>query len=418
MAELEHRPSHRQAGLSLPVLIAIVAVLLLAAWGIFSRLHSRSELRKTTDADALPTVSLVKIDATPPEEKLVLPANVQAYADAPIYARTNGYLKRWVTDIGTPVKAGQLLGEIDAPEVDQQLNQARADLATAEANESLSRSTAERWKGLLETESVSKQETDEKTGDFASKHALTESARANLKRLQDTQGFQRIVAPFDGTITARNTDVGQLINSSSGGVELFHISDLRKLRVYVQVPQPYAPSMKIGLSADLRFAERIDQPYPATIVRTADALDANTRTLLVELQVDNSKGELFPGSYAEVHFKLPVAAGTLRVPANALIFRGIGLMVATVDGSQHVVMKPVTVGRDFGTSLEVTSGVAAGDAVIINPPDSLAQGVEVRVAQPQKPAEAASGGNKDAKADAPSTEQKDPKADTPAGKQP
>jgi len=380
MVEFETSRSRQRGAISLWTVAAIAVVLLLAGWGIFSRLYARSELRKSTDDQAAPTVAMVKLDSAPPAEELVLPGNVQAYADAPIYARTSGYLKRWLTDIGTPVKAGQLIAEIDAPEVDQQLHQAQADLATAQANETLSKSTAERWKGLLATDSVSKQENDEKIGDLEAKQALTASARANLKRLQDTQGFQRIVAPFDGTITARNTDVGQLISNSSAGVELFHISDLRKLRVYVQVPQPYAPAMQIGLGADLRFAERAAQAYPAKVVRTADALEPASRTLLVQLEVDNSKGELFPGAYAEVHFKLPVPAGALRIPANALIFRAAGLMVGTLDADQHVVLKPITVGRDFGTSVEVTSGLTAGESVIINPPDSLAPGVRVRVA--------------------------------------
>ncbi|MDB5987830.1 MAG: efflux transporter periplasmic adaptor subunit [Nevskia sp.] len=411
MAELGTGSSRQRGAASLWTIVAIAVVVLLAVWGIFSRLHARSELRKSTDADSAPTVAVVKIDDTPPAEELVLPGNVQAFADAPIYARTNGYLKRWLVDIGTPVKSGQLLAEIDAPEVDQQYHQAQADLDTAQANETLARSTSERWKGLLETESVSKQETDEKRGDFEAKQALTASARANLKRLQDTQGFQRIVAPFDGTITARNTDVGQLIGSTSGGVELFHISDLRKLRVYVQVPQPYAPAMQVGLAADLRFAERAAQAYPAKIVRTADALEPNSRTLLVQLEVDNSQGELFPGAYTEVHFKLPVPAGALRIPANALIFRSAGLMVGTLSADHHVVLKPITVGRDFGTSLEVTGGLSAGESVIVNPPDSLAQGVLVRVAQPSQSAKPAASAQPAAPAD-------DAKPDPNKGKQP
>jgi RND family efflux transporter MFP subunit len=390
LAKLENRPSTQRGSTPLWAIVAIIVVLVLAVWGIYSRLHSRSELGKATNAESAPTVSITKIEAAAPTEELVLPANVQAFSDAPIYARTSGYLKRWLVDIGGPVSKGQLIAEIDAPEVDQQLSQAESDLKTAEANEALSRTTAERWQALLQTQSVSKQENDEKTGDLQAKQALTASARANVKRLKDMQNFERIVAPFDGTITARNTDIGQLIGNTSTGVELFHISDLRKLRVYVLVPQPNAPAMQKGLEADLRFAERSDHAYPAKIVRTADALDPVSRTLQVELEVDNSKGELFPGSYAEVHFKLPVPDGALRVPANALIFRGKGLMVGTLSSDNHVELKPVTVGRDFGTSLEITSGLSVGESVIVNPPDSLAQGVLVRVAPPSKSTDSSS----------------------------
>lgn len=388
MPESQARSPHRLRSFA-----AIAVVLLLAGWGIFSRLQARAELRRSTESEAIPTVALTLVDAAPPSEELVLPGNVQAYMDAPIYARTNGYLKRWLVDIGGRVTAGQLLAEIDTPEVDQQLLQAQADLRTAQANESLARSTAERWKVLLETESVSKQETDEKLGDYAAKQALTASARANLQRLHDLQGFQRIVAPFAGTITARSTDVGQLV-SSAGGSELFHIADLRRLRVYAQVPQPYAPATRIGIEATLHFAERPGESWPAKIVRTADALDPSSRTLLTELEVDNAKGELFPGAYTEVHFKLPTQGGA-RMPANALIFRAQGLMAATLGADNKVALKPITVGRDFGSSLEIVDGLKVGERVIINPPDSLSAGETVRVAQAAPTGGGASSGKPD-----------------------
>jgi RND family efflux transporter MFP subunit len=361
-----------------PARTAVVAVVIVAVLGIAIRLENRFMLRRASERQSVPTVAVTKASTAPRGEDLVLPGNVEAFVSAPIYARTSGYLKRWLVDIGTPVKAGQVLAEIDTPEVDQQLVQAQADLRTAEANETLSRSTAERWQALLKTDSVSKQEADEKSGDLASKQAQTAAARANLQRLHDLQNFQRLVAPFDGTITARNTDVGQLVSNGSG-TELFHIADLRKLRVYAQVPQPYAPRMQKGLAADLVFAERPDEKFPASVVRTADALDPASRTLLVELQVDNAKGELFPGSYCEVHFKVPSAANVVRVPANALIFRGEGTMIATVRPDNHVAINKVTIGRDFGTELEVVAGLAPGASVIVSPPDSLQDGAQVRV---------------------------------------
>jgi len=352
----------------------------LAAWGIFTRVQAHAALQHQADEAAVSLVSVRPVAQGAADEALSLPGNTIAIADAPIYARTSGYLKSWHVDIGSKVKAGQLLAEIDTPEVDQQLKQAEADLASAEANETLARSTHERWQGLLKTESVSHQEADEKAGDFATKHQITAAARANLQRVRDLRGFQRVVAPFDGTITARNTDVGRLIATGTGA-ELFHIADTRKLRVYVQVPQAYAASMRAGVQADVKFTDRSDRNWPAAVVRTADALDPVTRTLQTELQVDNKEGQLLPGAYAEVHFKLPGAPGALRVPSNALLFRGDGLLVATVSADNHVTLKPIQAGRDLGTELEVLSGVTASDRVVINPPDSLVQNQLVRVAQ-------------------------------------
>ena len=362
-------------------LILLVAALILAVWGEASRLHARSKLGKETADTATSTVITISPNRTTLGEELVLPGTVQAYIEAPIYARTSGYLKDWHTDIGTQVIKGQLLAEIDAPEVDQQLTQARADLATARANESLSDSTNSRWQGLLATESVSKQDADEKAGDAAAKKAAADSSAANVARLNDLESFKRVVAPFSGVITARNTDIGALINAGqSAGSELFRIADTHKLRIYVQVPEAYAAATGAGLEADLRFAEQPGKAFTAKTVRTSSALDPTLRTLQVELELENANHEVFPGAYAEVHFKLPASAQSLRLPANTVLFRAAGLQVATVDGQKRVKLKSIVQGRDFGNTIEVLSGLEANDVVILNPSDSLTDGVLVRVA--------------------------------------
>ena len=363
-------------------LAALAIAVGLAVWGIVSRVSARATLATDTAALAIPTVSTIKPMPGPAAEALVLPGSVQAYNEALIHARTNGYLLKWYTDIGTPVKKGQLLAEIDTPEVDQQLRQARADFATAQANSQLAQSTNQRWQGLLATNSVSKQAADAAAGDAAAKRAALESAAANVARLSDMESFKRVLAPFDGVVTSRNTDVGALINAGQG-TALFSVADTRKLRVYVQVPQLYASATTPGLDAELTFAERPGKTYPAQVARTSNALDPTSRTLQVELMVDNASGELFPGAYADVHFKLPPGVASLRLPANAVLFRSTDLQVAVVGADHRVTLKNITTARDFGTSLEVLSGVAAGDDVIVNPPDSITTGALVRVAQPQ-----------------------------------
>jgi RND family efflux transporter MFP subunit len=328
-------------------------------------------------------VVTVKPSQAPASEKLVLPGSVQAYYEAPIYARTSGYLKLWYTDIGTVVKKGQLLAEIETPEVDQELTQAQADLATAEANYQLAKTTDERWQALLTTGSVSKQDADQRAGDAAARKAAVQSAAANVARLRDLESFKRVLAPFDGVVTQRNTDIGALINAGqSPGSALFHVADTHRLRIYVSVPQPYAAAVAPGNSADLIFAEHPGKNFPAKVAFTAQALDPATRTLQVELQVDNPIGELFPGAYAEVHFKLASPASMLRLPVNAIMFRAAGLQVATVSSNHQVRLKSITEGRDFGTSIEVLSGVATDDDVILNPPDSISDGASVRIAPP------------------------------------
>jgi RND family efflux transporter MFP subunit len=361
----------------------LVVALALATWGEVHRVMARTTLRQQTAADATLIVMTVAPTRSASGEELVLPGTVQAFTEAPIYARTNGYLKSWLVDIGSTVKKGQLLAEIDTPEVDQQLAQAIADLGTARANEALSNTTNTRWKELLTTESVSKQDADEKAGDAAAKKAITESAAANVSRLRQLESFKRVVAPFDGIITARNTDIGALINAGeSAGSELFRLADTHKLRIYVQVPEPYAAAAKPGLEAELKFSEQAGKGYAATAVRSANALDPVLRTLQVELELDNAQHELFPGAYAEVHFKLAGNASSVRLPANTVLFRAPGPQVATVDAQHRIQLKSIVQGRDFGGTIEVLSGLSADDAVVVNPPDSIIDGVTVRVAAP------------------------------------
>ena len=372
------------------ILFALVTVVGVVISGILPRIQARATLRKETADLAVPTVLVVHPKQSAPAQEVVLPANVQAFVDAPIYARTNGYLKRWYADIGAHVKAGQLLAEIETPEIDQQLRQARADLATSEANLNLSRITAERYADLLKTDSVSKQEADNAAGDYAAKQAVVQSARANVSRLEQMQSFEKIYAPFDGVITARNTDIGALIDSGSSGgqrTELFHVSQPSKLRVYVNVPQAYSQAAKPGLTADLTLSEFPGRHFQGKLVRTANAIDQATRTLLVEILVDNPTGTLMTGAYAEVHFKLPTAVSSLLVPANSLIFRSEGLQVATVSDGQHAQLKRITVGHDFGSEVEVVDGLTGNEAVIVNPPDSLVSGQKVRISQNSSPEE-------------------------------
>jgi RND family efflux transporter MFP subunit len=381
--EMDKQLSRKIRRYSIVLLIVAVA---LGAWGEISRVMARTALGKETAEDAVPTVVTVSANRTELGEDLVLPGTVQAFVEAPIYARTSGYLKAWYTDIGTQVKKGQLLAEVETPEVDQQLSQALADLETARANAALSASTNKRWQGLLSTESVSRQDADEKAGDAAAKKAAVDSAAANVARLRDLESFKRVLAPFDGVVTARNTDIGALINAGqSAGSELFKVADTHKLRIYVQVPEAYASAAKPGLEAELRFTEQANKTYTAQTVRTSNALDPTLRTLQVELQLDNANREIFPGAYAEVHFKLAGNAESLRLPANTVLFRAAGLQVATIDGTKHVKLKSIVQGRDFGSTIEILSGIEANDLVVVNPPDSITDGETVRIAAPPAP---------------------------------
>jgi len=366
------------------LLLAAATAVLLVVFGILPRIQARTALRQETAQMAVPTVAVVEPKRSSPAQEIVLPANVQAFADAPIYARTNGYLKRWYVDIGSRVKEGQLLAEIDTPEINQQLRQSRAELATSQANLNLSKITADRYGDLLKTDSVSKQDADNASGDYAAKQATVQSAQANVKRLEELQSFEKIYAPFSGVITARNTDVGALIDSGSGGGprnELFHLAQPDKLRVYVSVPEIYSQAAKPGLTADLTLTEFPARRFEGKLVRTANAIDASSRTLLVEIAVDNPTGQLLTGAYAEVHLKLPTAASSFVLPVNTLLFRAEGLRVATVGNGQHVELKPITVGHDFGSEVEVVAGLNGNENVIVNPPDSVVTGQTVRIAQ-------------------------------------
>jgi membrane fusion protein, multidrug efflux system len=359
---------------------ALVVVLGLAGAGIWSRHEAAAELVRSTEDGAMLTVAVAPAEPAPAEEEIILPGTVQAEYDTPIYARTSGYVKRWYTDIGARVKAGDLLAQIDSPEVDRQLRQAGADLMTAKANERVAQATARRVHDLLPTESVSAQDDDQASSDAAAKAALVASNEANVERLEQLVGFERVVAPYDGIVTARETDVGDLINAGSGnGTELFRVADIRKLRIYVQVPQTYAPRILPRVAVDLRFPEYPGRAFEARLVRTANAIEPRARTLLVELEADNSKEELLPGGYTDVHFKLPGPDRGVRIAANALLFRSEGPRVATVEHNNQVVLHEITLGRDFGTVIEVATGLKAGDAVILNPPASLQTGSVVRV---------------------------------------
>ncbi len=361
------------------ILLGILAVAIVV-WGVVSRVIAARDLHEATEKQAVPTVVVIKAESGPNNQDIILPGNVQAFIDAPIYAQTSGYLKTWYTDIGTRVKTGQLLAEIDTPEVDEQLRQAEADLLTAEANNRLAQTTAKRWLALLTTDSVSKQETDEKVSDAEAKAAAAASSRANVARLRQLEAFKRVVAPFDGVVTARRTDIGALINAGAGqGAELFRIAEADKLRIYIQVPQPYAPSIAIGMKAELFFTEYPRRSFPAVVARTAEAIEPSSRTLLTELHADNKTGELYPGGYTQVHLTLPANAENVRLPVNSLLFRADGLQVATVDASSKVTLKRITLGRDFGTQVEVVDGIGPGETVIVNPPDSLLGGETVHI---------------------------------------
>src|ERR1700733_4751034 len=369
---------------------AVIAVLVIAfvVWNIFSAHRAAANLASETNDAAIVTVSTTHPKPTDPTgSDLTLPGAVQANIDAPIYARTSGYLKRWLVDIGARVKQGQLLAEIDTPEVQQQLSQAEADVVNAEANDKIAAVTAQRWESLRKTDSVSRQDADEKASLADASKAQLQAARANLQRLRDLASFQRIVAPFDGVITARETDVGRLIAAGGGsGPELFRISDERQLRLYVRVPQAFAPQMKPDTIASVAFPDHPGVTFTAHMDSTANAIDPTNNTLLVQLKVDNANGELLPGAYADVHFKIAAGAQglSLQLPANTLLFRSDGIHVATVDSTSHVVLKTIIIGRDYGSAIEVVNGLTPQDTVILSPPDSLLDHAQVRVATAAK----------------------------------
>jgi len=373
--------------------IALVVVVVLIAQGIFSRRAAHAELERDANEHGAQTVEVIKPARMKASQDLVLAGDIRAYSDAPIFARTNGYLKRWTVDIGTKVKKGQLLAEIDAPEINDQLRQARADAQTARANYLLAKTTAERWALMLKNNSVSRQETDEKNGDMLAKEAALNAAQANVSRLEQLVSFQKIYAPFDGVVTARNTDVGQLIDAGSGaaGRELFHIQDASTLRVFVDVPQAYARMIAVGLPAELLLNEDRNRKFEGVTVRTAGAVDPVARTMRVEVDVKNPTGELLAGAYAQVRFRLTSANPSYTLPGNALLFRPDGVHAASVDANNRVKLLPITLGTDYGTRVSIVSGLNGDERVIVNPPDSIIDGATVRVGHADNGAGASEG---------------------------
>jgi RND family efflux transporter MFP subunit len=375
---------------TITLLLIVIVVALVVIWGISSRRKADAQLSQETRDLAVPTVSVIHPKPSAPQQEIVIPGDMQPYTDAPIFARTNGYLKKWYADIGANVKTGQVLAEIDSPEVDQQLQQARADLATAQSNLSLAQLTSTRYKDLLKTDSVAQQDVDNANGNYDARKTTVESAQANVKRLQDMQAFEKVYAPFDGVITARNTDVGQLIDSgSSGGTarELFHIAAVNPLRVYINVPQLDSPQIRPGLHADLVLTEFPGRRFQGTVVRSSGAIDNTTRTLLTEVDVENASRLLKPGGYVEVHLKLPSPVNTFTLPVNATIFKSAGLQVAVVKNGKTISLIPVTPGMDFGTEIEIVAGLKGDESVVLNPADTLTEGETVRVAEAAAPAQ-------------------------------
>lgn len=361
---------------------ALVAVALVVV-GLTTRANQNDKLKQWTREQAILNVNVVTPGGEGSLSTLDLPGRFEAFSHAPIYARVNGYLKNWKVDIGAQVKAGQLLGEIETPDLDQQLLQARANLDSAQANVELAATTAKRWQAMLKTDAVSKQEVDDRTSDLSAKESAVKAAKANADQLLATKSFARIVAPFDGVVTARETDTGALINAGSGsGTALFEISDMRKLRLYVNVPQNYVDSVKPGTKADITVPERAAKTYTAVVASTSRAIDVASGTVLVQLVVDNAAAELLAGGFANVSLHLPSNASVLSIPASALIFDKAGLRVATVNADGKVLLKAVTIARDLGKTIELGSGVMASDRIIESPPDGVTDGDIVHVIEP------------------------------------
>jgi len=375
----------------LTVTLVILAILAVGvAWSILSRMHAEAALKKNTLEDAAPLFNVVNPSPVISAGEINVPGSAQAYTDTAIYARTSGYLKNWNVDIGAHVKQGQILAEIETPEVDQQLEQARADLKNAQANLELSQVTEARAEGLFKTKTISSQERDQATSDLAAKRALVDAGSANVRRLEQLKAYEKVTAPFDGVITARSTDLGALIQAtdSTSAKELFHLADNHILRVYFSVPEVYAASVKHGEKVDITFDSFPREKFTGTLIRDSEALDPNSHTLNVEADVENPTGHLFPGGYASVHLKIPGTTGAVTIPANTLLFRAEGLRVAVINNGK-VALVPIEIGHDLGNTVEVINGLIPSDAVILDPPDSLADGIPARMAEPAAPEKAA-----------------------------
>ncbi len=384
---LEERRRKKVAGrLKLFGGVVLIAAVAFAAIGIIGRNRSDAALATWTNQQAVPTVQVAPPDHSSAQQHLILPGDVQAFYEAPIYARVSGYLKSWSQDIGAHVRRGQILGIIETPDLDEELAQAEADLATARARAALADLTATRWHALLQSNSVSQQSADEKRGDAAAEKAMVAAQLAHVSRLEALESFKRLAAPFDGIVTARNTDVGALITAgSSAAVPLFKVADMHEMRVYVRVPQSYASQLAIGMQATLTEPQYPGITFPAVLATTSQSVAADSRTVLVELMAPNSQGKLWAGTYAEVDFSLPPKPNVLRVPASALVFRAHGAQLATVTPDDRVVMKNVTIGRNLGNEIEIESGISATDRIITTPLDTLENGQSVRVADTQTP---------------------------------
>lgn len=377
----------RQPRLKRGLAIAALVALALAAAGVFIRNKDFKQLAEATKEGAIPTVAVGAPQAGPAVEEIILPGNVQSFFDARIRARVQGFVRDWRYDIGAKVKAGDVLATVEAPELDQQLQQAKGELSRAEAEVNLAKLTSKRWSALRASTAVSQQSADEKSGDYQAKVAATEAARANVERLRALTGYLQITSPFAGVVTARNVDIGALVGPENK-LELFSVADIHQVRVYVGVPQAYAASIKPGMIAELKLAQFPTRLFTAKVLTTSNAIAENSRSLLVQLIADNPEGLLLPGSYAEVHFKLPGRPGVRRIPASAIFFQKNALAVATVGANSKVAIKPITIVRDLGTTIEISSGPALSDRIILNPPQSLSDGDEVRIVEGQAKADA------------------------------
>jgi RND family efflux transporter MFP subunit len=375
----DQTPPARKSGLL--ALIVLTVLMVAGAFALVRRVTERGALAKETERLAIPTVGVIKPATEPASDELVLPAQLQAYVESAIYSRTNGYLLRWNKDIGSKVKKGELLAEIDTPEVDQELSQAKAAQQQTEAQLQLAKSTAERWANLRKTDSVSQQEADQQASAYSQATANTAAAEANVRRLQQLESFKHVYSPISGVITRRNTDVGALITAGSSGTgkELFDVAQVDPLRVFVSVPQTNAPSIRAGLPAHIELREYPGQKFSGKVVRTADSIDPATRTLLTEIDVPNPDGRLLPGSYAEVHFAVPVQITRLSIPVNAVLFRPEGPRVAVVGSDHRVHLKAISIGRDYGTKVEILGGLDPNDQIVVNPADSLEDGQQVNI---------------------------------------
>jgi RND family efflux transporter MFP subunit len=379
----QYQEPEKKSHLFLILVLIVLVLLVVGGVTLLARRTQFKTLADTTEKMAVPNVQVIHPTVAPGQEDLVLPSTTQAYIESPIYARTNGYLVRWYHDIGSRVQKGQLLADIDTPEVDQQLSQARADLGTSKANENLSQITANRFQELIKTDGVSKQEVDNAVGDYAAKKATTAASEANVRRLEELESFKHIYAPFSGVLTQRNVDPGNLINAGNGGAgqALFNLAQTDPIRAYVRVPEVYAPNIRAGLTASLELVQYPGRRFEGKVVRTADAIDLASRTLNTEVDVPNKAGELLPGGYAQVHLGVKAVGEHLVVPVNALLFRAEGLRVVIIDDNHKTHLQGLSIGRDYGTTLEVLQGLKSTDWIVLNPADSLEEGMQVNVKQ-------------------------------------